>query len=53
MTCDVKTNGAKIEDGWGKILLPQIFYSARLFDLSGNGRSVISGDLKFFDSNIL
>jgi len=53
MTCDVKPNGAEIEDSRGKVLLPQIFYSARLFDLSSNGRPVIRWNLKFFDNNIL
>jgi hypothetical protein len=52
MTGDVECHRAEIQHCRGKILLAKVFDPAKLFDLSGNGGSVISGDIKFFDNGV-
>ncbi len=49
MTGDIKLNRAEIQQGWREVLFTQIFYSARFFYFTGNGRPVVSGNVKLFD----
>lgn len=37
MPGDIKLNGAKIQNGWRKVLFAQIFDSAEFLDLTGDG----------------
>ncbi len=53
MTCENKSHRAKIENGWQKILLPQIFDSAGFFDPASDGRPVIGRNFEFFDNTVL
>lgn len=53
MPRDVELNRSEIEDRWAKVLLAQIFQPSVLLDSSGYRRTVVMGDLKLFDNNIL
>ncbi len=50
MSSEKKLHRTKVKQSRRKILLAEIFNSASFFYPSGDGRSVISGDVKFFDN---
>ncbi len=49
MTRQNELHRAKIKNRWRKILFAMIFYSSRFFYSSGNGRTIVDRDVKFFD----
>jgi hypothetical protein len=51
MTGDIKSYRTEVKEGRRKILLSKILRSSQFFDLSGNGGSVIRGDVKLFNGS--
>jgi hypothetical protein len=53
MAGNIKSHRTEIQNRGREILFAQIFNSSKFFDLSSDGRAVIDGDVKLFDSDDL